>query len=166
MELEITKGYVPGAIGRIAEMHGTYYHRHWGFTLFFESRVAMDLSEFLRRYDDNRDGIWTVSTGSPGGRVEASIAIDGLHADGEGAHLRWFIVSDSLRGRGIGNLLIGAALDFCRRCGYGRVRLSTFEGLNAARRLYEKSGFRLAEQQRGTQWGTEVNEQKFILDLK
>jgi len=30
-------GYIPGAIGRIAELHGTYYHKHWGFG-FFSSR--------------------------------------------------------------------------------------------------------------------------------
>jgi hypothetical protein len=41
------------------------------------------------------------------------------------------------------------------------VYLWTFEGLDAARHLYEKSGFRLALQKRGAQWGAEVNEQRF-----
>jgi hypothetical protein len=50
---------------------------------------------------------------------------------------------------------------FCRLRQYQRVYLWTFEGLNAARHLYEKFGFRLAFQQRGTQWGAEVNEQRF-----
>jgi hypothetical protein len=36
-------------------------------------------------------------------------------------------------------------------------------GLNAARHLYEKAGFSLVEQQAGTQWGTQVNEQRFEL---
>ena len=31
-------GYIPGAIGRISELHGKYYHEHWGFDLFFEQR--------------------------------------------------------------------------------------------------------------------------------
>jgi hypothetical protein len=31
----------------------------------------------------------------------------------------------------------------------------------AARHLYEKEGFKLVEEHRGTQWGTAVNEQRF-----
>jgi hypothetical protein len=57
-EIKIESGYVPGSIGRISELHGTYYHEHWGFGVYFEAKVATELSEFLRRYDGNRDGIW------------------------------------------------------------------------------------------------------------
>jgi GNAT superfamily N-acetyltransferase len=158
--IEITKGYIPGSIGRVAELHGTYYHDHWGFGLFFEAKVANELSEFLGRYDENRDGFWTALHE---GRVEGSITIDGIHAASEGAHLRWFIISDTLRGRGIGNRLINVAIEFCIKKGYKRVYLWTFEGLNAARHLYEKSGFKLVEQYMGTQWGAEVIEQQFEL---
>jgi len=88
-----------------------------------------------------------------------------VHAQSEGAHLRWFILSDALRGRGVGARLIDTALDSCRACGYEKVYLWTFEGLDAARHLYEKAGFRLVERQRGTQWGSEVTEQRFELAL-
>lgn len=161
--IEIVNGYLPGSIGRVAELHGIYYHQHWGFGLFFEAKVAAELAEFLRRYDDRRDGFWAASLE---GRVEGSIAIDGLHAEGEGAHLRWFIVADALRGTGIGTRLINGAIDFCRKRGYQRVYLWTFENLNAARHLYEKTGFKLVEQHRGTQWGKEVDEQRFLLQLR
>jgi GNAT superfamily N-acetyltransferase len=53
-------------------------------------------------------------------------------------------------------------MDFCRRKGYSTVYLWTFEGLAAARHLYEKFGFTLVEQQRGDQWGSTVNEQRFL----
>jgi GNAT superfamily N-acetyltransferase len=79
--------------------------------------------------------------------------------------LRWFIVSDALRGRGAGNRLLSAAMDRCRSTGCRRVYLWTFEGLHAARHLYEKYGFSLIEQRKGSQWGVEVNEQCFELDL-
>jgi len=157
-EIEIVRGYVPGAIGRVAELHGTYYHRHWGFGLFFEAKVATDLSEFLRRYDEGRDGFWTAVAD---GRIEGAIAIDGIHAEGNGAHLRWFIMSDALRAKGVGSRLIETAIGFCRDRGYGKIYLWTFEGLDAARHLYERSDFKLVEDHRGTQWGTEVNEQRF-----
>ena len=161
--VEIVKGYIPGSIGRVAELHGAYYHEHWDFSVFFEAKVATELSEFFVRYDEKHDGFWTASLK---GRVEGSITIDGIHAEKEGAHLRWFILSDVLRGRGIGNRLIKKALNFCRNKEYKWVYLWTFKGLNAAKHLYEKNGFKLVKQFKGMQWGTEVNEQRFELSLK
>jgi GNAT superfamily N-acetyltransferase len=159
-DIEIVRGYFPGAIGRVAELNGTYYHKHWGFGLIFEAMCATDLSEFLTRYDENRDGFWTAWLD---GRIEGHLTIDGIHSENQGAHIRYFIVSDALQGKGIGNKLIKTATDFCRDKGHKRVYLWTFEGLWAARHLYEKTGFRLVEQRRGSQWGVEVNEQRFEL---
>jgi GNAT superfamily N-acetyltransferase len=161
-EIQVLRGYIPGSIGRVAELHGTYYHQHWGFGLFFEAKVATELAAFLGRYDEQRDGFWTAVVG---GRIEGSITIDGVHSAAEGAHLRWFIVSDELRGKGVGSQLLNTAMEFCRSRGYKRVYLWTFEGLNPARHLYEKNGFRLVEQHKGSQWGREVNEQQFELEL-
>lgn len=160
--VEILKGYVPGSIGRIAELHGVYYAKHWNFEAFFEAKVASGLVEFINRYDDNQDGFWVAVEA---GRVEGSIAIDGEQVEQKGVHLRWFIVSDALRGQGIGRQLLKLAIDFCRDKGYQRIYLWTFEGLDSARHLYESLGFKLVEQYRGNQWGVEVNEQKFELQV-
>jgi len=159
----IIRGYVPGCIGRVAELHGTYYHARWQFGPYFEAKVAGDIAEFMGRYDERRDGLWTASMAE---RVECSIAIDSVHADAEGAHLRWFIVSDVMRGSGVGSRLMETAIEHCRAMGYPKVYLWTFEGLDAARHLYEKAGFSLVGQHLGRQWGTEVNEQRFELLLK
>lgn len=156
----IVKGYLPGAIGRWVELHGTYYHQDWGFGLFFEARVASDMSEFFSRYDPSRDGCWLLLKA---GRVEGGIAIDGIHAETAGAHLRWFIVSPELRGRGFGNRLLEEAISFCRAKRYPKIYLHTFEGLHAARHLYEKLGFRRVMEAEGTRWGTRVIEQRFEL---
>ena len=142
----------------MAELHGTYYHRHWDFGLFFEAKVATELSAFFRRYDDERDGFWGVVKR---GQLQGAIVVDGRDTESEGAHLRWFIVSDGLRGQGAGSRLIQTAMDFCRRKRYAKVYLWTFEGLTAARHLYEKHGFALVAQHRGDQWGVAVNEQRF-----
>ena len=155
-------GYVPGAIGRVAELHASYYSRHWDFGLYFEAKVATELAEFLRRYDAARDGFWTAIQD---GRVEGSIAIDAANAAAEGAHLRWFVLSDTLRGRGVGNRLMREAIGLCRQRGYPRVFLWTFQGLEPARHLYEKFGFRLTEQIAGEQWGKRVLEQRYVLAL-
>jgi GNAT superfamily N-acetyltransferase len=155
-------GYVPGAIGRVAELHASYYSKAWDFGLYFEAKVASEVSEFLRRYDPARDGFWTAVQD---GRVEGSLALDAAKAEAEGAHLRWFILSGALRGQGLGNRLMQEAIDLCRQRGYARVFLWTFAGLDSARHLYEKFGFRLAEQIEGEQWGKRVLEQRYVLDL-
>jgi GNAT superfamily N-acetyltransferase len=154
--------YVPGAIGRVAQLHADYYSKAWNFGLYFEAKVATELSQFLQRLDPARDGFWTAVLD---GRVEGSIAVDGVRADTEGAHLRWFIVSDALRAQGVGNLLMRQAVEYCRQREYARVFLWTFQGLEPARHLYEKYGFRLAEQIEGEQWGNRVLEQRYLLEL-
>lgn len=153
-------GYLPGCIGRISEIHGTYYHDHWGFGLYFEAKVAAGISQFLQRYDAERDGIWVAVRDE---RIEGSIVIDGAQATTRGAHLRWFILSGEMRAKGFGRELINKAMAFCRAKGYRDVYLWTFEGLDAARHLYEEAGFQLVRQEKGEQWGVTVNEQYFEL---
>ena len=94
-----------------------------------------------------------------GGRVQGTIVIDGgADDDPRRAQLRWFIVADDLRGKGMGRRLLEAAMAFARRR-YERVHLGTFAGLDAARHLYEDFGFRKTLERRSTQWGPEVLEQ-------
>ena len=162
-DVEIRRGYFPGSIGRVLELHARYYHAYWGFGVLFEAQLARGLSEFFGRYDELRDGFWTAAVA---GRVEGSITIDGAHAADSGAHLRWFIMSDALRGKGIGTRLMHTAIDFCGAKKYRRVFLHTFAGLDAARHLYEKMGFRLVDERPGTQGGIGVTEQRFELSLE
>ena len=155
-------GYIPGAIGRIAELHGTYYYKHWGFDLFFESKVATELSEFLRHFDEVRDGFWVVRVEE---EIIGSIAIDGANHNSKGAHLRWFIVALENQGHGIGKMLLKEAVEFCQKKKFARVYLWTFSGLDPARHLYERFGFKLCEEREGNQWGRTVTEQRFELIL-
>jgi len=157
-DISIARGNTPEAPGRIVELHASYYAEHWGFGEYFENKVASGLAEFLDRHDPARDGLWLATVD---GRIEGAIAIDGSRAHAEGAHLRWFIVSESMQGRGIGGQLLRVAMGFCSEHAYPGVYLWTFAGLEAARHLYEREGFVLVEEKRGTQWGTEVLEQKW-----
>jgi GNAT superfamily N-acetyltransferase len=154
--------YIPGAIGRIAELHGTYYYKHWDFHLFFESKVAIELSEFLRRFDEARDAFWVASVEE---KIVGAIAIDGANHNNKGAHLRWFIVAPENQGQGIGKILLEEAIEFCRKKNFGRVYLWTFSGLDPARHLYERFGFKLCKEREGNQWGKTVTEQRFELIL-
>ena len=156
-------GYYPGVVGRITELHAVYYHENWGFDLTFETQVGAELSQFVRRLDKNRDGLW-VATNT--GDFAGAIAIDGTDAFGEGARLRWFIVDPQFQGIGIGKNLIGRAIAFCEQKQFPKVFLWTFKGLEDARRLYEFIGFQLCEEDRIDQWGQTIQEQKYELELK
>ena len=157
----IEEGYRPGCIGRITQLHASYYSASHGFGVAFEAKVARELGEFCTSYTQGRDGLWLASDSE----IQGSIAIDGSRAGDEGAHLRWFLTSDALRGQGVGRQLLARALAFTDACGYQRTVLWTFKGLLAARHLYECSGFRLEHESLGSQWGTVVTEQKFVREV-
>jgi GNAT superfamily N-acetyltransferase len=155
-------GYYPGVLGQIIESHAVYYHEHWGFDISFELQEASELTEFLKRFRSDLDGLWVAKVG---GRFAGAIAIDGSRPDTEGARLRWFIVEPEFQGLGIGRMLIEKAVAFCRHAGHHTVFLWTFLGLESARYLYEQVGFHLAQQHEVDQWGQVVLEQKFELSL-
>jgi GNAT superfamily N-acetyltransferase len=157
MSVTIAEGYEPGCIGRIAALHALYYAGASGFGVEFEAKVAAELSEFCLAYVRGRDALMLARDSE----IEGSIIIDGSRADEAGAHLRWFITSDALRGQGVGRKLLEQALAFSDARGYKKVYLWTFEGLGAARHLYEAHGFTLVHQQAGRTWGRLVNEQRF-----
>ncbi|MBI5843501.1 MAG: GNAT family N-acetyltransferase [Deltaproteobacteria bacterium] len=148
----------PGVIGRITALHSTYYHEHWGFDLSFEIQVAGELAAFMDNFDPKRDYFGAAFSG---GDFAGAVAVDGKDAQGQGARLRWFIVDPKFQGRGLGRELLKEAVSFCDRAGHDKMFLMTFRGLDAARRLYEKAGFTLAEEEAVGQWGNEIIEQKF-----
>lgn len=143
--IELT-GYTPGALGRVIEFHGWYYARHWELGMYFETRVAAELAELMSRFNPATDGAWFARVN---GEIVGSIFIDGGDAAGQGARLRWFLIHPDYQGRGLGNLLMEAAMSFCRQAGFKRVYLTTFAGLNIARHLYDKYGFRLCHEENG-----------------
>ncbi len=155
-------GYIPGAIGRITELHATYYNEHWGFDLNFEYQVATELSEFLIRFNEASDGFWLAILD---GKIVGSVAIDSSSGSTEGARLRWFIVAPECQGHGVGQALMREAINFCKKANLSRVCLWTFCGLDAARYLYEKYGFTLCKEHKDNQWGNTVTHQMFKLNI-
>jgi GNAT superfamily N-acetyltransferase len=155
-------GYYPGVVGKITEIHAVYYHEHWGFDVSFETQVGKELSIFISEFDGARDGFWTATAND---KFAGAVAIDGHHAMADGARLRWFIVDPEFQDAGLGNRLISRAVQFCKDKNYPKIFLWTFEGLDAARRLYERQNFRLIETHNVDQWGQHIREQKFELIL-
>lgn len=155
-----TLAQAPGGPARLIAMHGAYYGREWGLGAFFRDKVAADLEAFLADQPHPGCGLWFARRAQA---IVGSIAIDGREGAARGAHLRWFIVDDAVRGGGGGRLLLDHALAFCAACGFDRVHLWTFAGLDAARRLYESRGFRLTDQSEAETWGVRLVEQRFAL---
>ncbi len=161
--ISIQSGYRPGIIARITELHALFYARTVGFGQAFESVVAGGLAEFGYRLGNPRNAIWTATQD---GQIIGSIAIDGEDMGSGKAHLRWFIVDDSARGSGVGKQLLDTALAFVDAQRFTETHLWTFSGLEAARHLYESRSFSLAEERPGSQWGSEVLEQRFVRRAK
>ncbi|GJG97551.1 helix-turn-helix domain-containing GNAT family N-acetyltransferase [Cupriavidus pauculus] len=153
----IVEGYQAGCIGDVAGMHARFYAEHWGFGSFFEKKVATELAEFAGALPAQGKALWLYVEN---GRALASLAIDGDMQTGI-AHLRWFIVDDSLRGSGVGRQLMQRAIQFVDDLRFRETYLWTFKGLDSARHLYESFGFALTSEAEGTQWGSAVTEQRF-----
>lgn len=158
-DVEIVEGYQTGMIGDIAGMHGRTHGHIVGMGPTFESVVGKAMAEFMPRIGNPVNNSWSVVEN---GEVLGSITIDGEDLGDGIAHLRWFILSERLRGKGLGKVLLAKALDHCDRLGFGEIHLWTLKGLEAARALYEKNGFVLADEYVGDQWGKAVTEQMFI----
>ncbi len=129
-----------------------------GYDAVFETYVAKGLAPFLERFDPALDGLWIAELE---GRRAGCIAIQ--HGD-EGAQLRWFFVDEDARGQGIGRQLLETALAFCRDAGHTQVMLWTMSDLVAARRLYERAGFRLVAETEAP-WHASERQQQWMLQL-
>lgn len=151
-------GYRPGALSDIIGLHARYYAKHWNFGMPFETKVGMELAEFVARRHAEQD-LFLAAYGRDG--AVASVVIDASGGGPRGAHLRWFIVAEEMQGKGLGAQLLGRALGFCDGRGYQRVWLTTFKGLDAALSLYGRHGFSLTAEAEEDQWSGSVREQIF-----
>ena len=101
-------GYYPGLIGRLTELHGGYYNRHWGFDVSFEAQVATEFAAFVRRARQGRDLLLAAGDGQG---LAGFVALDS-GAGEPGLRLRWFIVRPDMQGGGLGRALLDRAMTF------------------------------------------------------
>jgi len=93
--------------------------------------------------------------------IEGGMVIDANEPGSKFSRLRWFILSDKLRGRGLGREMMRHAMAFIDAQGHPGVYLTTVDGMDAARHLYEAFGFTLTDETTDTTWGAPVKEQRF-----
>lgn len=157
--VEVRQGYTSGVIASVTQLHASFYAKNYGFGRVFERKVATEMSEFMSRIDSPTN---TTFSAYHGDALLGSVSLDGDDLGNGTCHLRWFIVSPAAQGMGIGRLLLNKATAFADQNAFDQTRLWTFQGLDAARHLYEKHGFVLVHETPGAQWGTEVIEQEFL----
>lgn len=141
-DLEIHRGYEPGLIGRVGELHGRYYAQAWGSGAPFEMMMVREFCDFIEHYDPEKD---LVLTAHIDGVLAGSISMLGRNAGPGGVQLRFFLVDPAFQGRGAGKALLSAALQWCRERGHRKIFLWTVDHLPQSRGLYEKAGFRVTE---------------------
>lgn len=161
---EVIEGCCPGLLGEVAALHGRYYAEQWRFPVSFEAKVAREMGAFLVRYDARTDRVLSAWDGD---RLLATATLDGGDAElASGlAHVRWLIVAEAARGRGLAGRLLGNLIDFAGEAGFRRLYLTTFRELEAAAALYRRFGFRITDERPGETWGRTVTEQRLELDL-
>jgi DNA-binding MarR family transcriptional regulator/N-acetylglutamate synthase-like GNAT family acetyltransferase len=149
----------PGDLGWVIQRHGELYAEEYGWNADFEHLVARIVGEFA-------------ATESPGQRCWIA-TLDGrragcvflVPASREVARLRLLLVEPWARGHGIGNQLVTTCVEAAREGGYRTLTLWTNDVLVAARRLYERAGFRLVKNERHRSFGKALVGQNWELAL-
>ncbi|MBO0678288.1 MarR family transcriptional regulator [Mycolicibacterium sp. S2-37] len=129
----------PGDLGWVVERHGRRYADDYGWDTTFEGLVAEIVGDFSRRTDGPPQAGWIAEL--DGERVGCVFCTAADEPDT--AKLRLLLVEPSARGAGVGSRLVEECLRFAKRSGYTRITLWTNEILTAARRIYQRAGFRL-----------------------
>ncbi|GGO81792.1 bifunctional helix-turn-helix transcriptional regulator/GNAT family N-acetyltransferase [Nonomuraea cavernae] len=146
-----------GDLGWVVHRHGELYSAEWGWGMEFERLVARIVAD----YDPARDAGWIAEIGG-----ERAGCVFCVHEDDTTARLRMLLVEPSARGLGLGRALVEECVRHARDRGYERITLWTRDCLAGARRIYEAAGFELESEERGTENGIEVGEQRWTLGLR
>lgn len=151
----------PGDIGWVIARHGELYAQEYGWDVSFEGLVAGIAGGFLTTFDERRERCWIAELA--GERVGCVFLVK---ASKSVAKLRMLLVDPTARGRGLGATLVNECIAFARQAGYRKLTLWTNDILHAARRIYERAGFRLVKEEKHHSFGHDLVGQFWELELR
>ncbi len=150
----------PGDMGLVVQQQTAIYAREYGWNWEFEALVAEIVAKYLREFDPTSERCWIAEKD---GEVVGSVFV--IRHDDTTAKLRMLYVDASARGMGIGQRLVDECVRFARQVGYTRMLLWTVDILTDARKLYQKAGFELVEEEPMVSFGKSLVSQTWARSL-
>ena len=150
----------PGDMGWVVHRHGLLYAREYGWDERFEALVAQIVADFINNFDPATERCWIVEM-----ECERVGCVFVVGAGDKVAKIRLLLVEPRARGLGLGNRLVEECVRFARSRGYGKLVLWTNDVLEDARRIYERKGFALVEQEEHHSFGKDLVGQNWELTL-